>query len=157
MPCQDVTELLEVTLDADDGLESYAFSKRTCGQGIGQAELLLDWLKGRPANYFLTVQADAFLDEFNITDSLEEFLALKHLFAIQGALEVLTGAAPGGLNDAFTAASIEFEDDRTVIRGEISIDIVTDKIKSCGGCGGCGKNEPRRPRKKKTRGTAVAG
>lgn len=157
MPCQDITELLEVTLDANGGLESYAFNKRTCGQGIGQAALLLDWLKGRPVSYFLTAQADAFLEEFDITDSLEEFLVLKHLFAIQGALEVLTGAASGGLNDAFTAASIEFEDDLTVIRGEISIDIVTEKIKSCGGCGGCGKNTPRKSRKKKNRGTAVAG
>lgn len=157
MPCQDITELLEVTLDANDCLESYAFNKRTCGQGIGQASLLIDWLKGRPASYFLNAQAEAFLDEFDITDSLEEFLTLKHLFAIQGALEVLTGTAPGGLNDAFTAASIEFEDDFTVIRGEISIDIVTDKIKSCGGCGGCGTNKPRKSRKKKDRGTAVAG
>lgn len=155
MPCQDVTEVLEVTLDADDCLESYAFNKRTCGQGVGQASLLEDWLKGRPASYFLTAQAAAFLEEFEITDSLEEFLTLKHLFAIQGALEVLTGAEPGGVNDAFTASSIEFEEDRTVIRGEISIDIVTDKIRSCGGCGGCGKKSSRRSRKGSARGTAA--
>ena len=157
MPCQDITETLEVALDANDCLESYAFNKRTCGQGIGQAALLLDWLKGRPASYFLTAQADGFLEEFGVTDSLEEFLTLKHLFAIQGAVEVLTGAAPGGINDAFTAASIEFEDDRTVIRGEISIDIVTDKIKACGGCGGCGTSRPRKARAKRDRGTAIAG
>lgn len=157
MPCQDITELLEITLDANDCLESYAFNKRTCGQGIGQASLLVDWLAGRPTSYFLTVQADEFLNEFHVTDPLEEFLTLKHLFAIQGALEVLTGAAPGGLNDAFTAASIEFEEDKTVIRGEISIDIVTDKIKSCGGCGGCGSNRSGKTRKKKDRGTAVTG
>lgn len=155
MPCQDVTELLEVTLDANDCLESYAFSKRTCGQGVGSTSLLLDWLKGRPADYFFTAQADAFLEEWDITDPIEEFLTLKHLFAIQGALEVLMGRESGGLNDSFTAAAIEFEEDRTMIRGEISIDILTDKIKACGNCGSCGTNTPRRQRKKKSPGAAV--
>lgn len=148
MPCQDVTELLEVTL-LNDCLESYAFSKRTCGQGVGSTSLLLDWLKGRPTEYFLTAQAGAFLEEWDITDPLEEFLTLKHLFAIQGALEVLTGREPGGLNDSFTAASVEVDGDLTAIRGEISIDILTEKIKACGNCGSCGTNAPRRPRKKK--------
>ena len=42
MPCKDVTELLEVVLDSEDRLLDYTFSKRTCGQGVGAASLLIE-------------------------------------------------------------------------------------------------------------------
>lgn len=143
MPCSDVTEVIEVRLDGADVLDSYTFHKRTCGQAVGEASLLLDWVKGRSAEYFLTVDAGAFLEEFRITDSLEEFLALKHLFAIQGAVEVLLGYASGRPDDAFAPSSIIYDDDGTVVRGLIALDIVTEKIAACGNCSGCGKSSRR--------------
>ena len=151
MPCKDITELLEVVLDADECLKNYAFSKRTCGQGIGVSDLLIDQLRGRTLNELLFITAEEFLTEFPIPDSIEEFLSLKHLFAIQGALEVYTGAEPGGVNDAFAAAGIEYGADEISIRGRISVDVVTEKIKSCGGCKGCGKSSPRPKRKRKAK------
>lgn len=144
MPCSDVTEVLEIRLDDADRLESYSFVKRTCGQAVGEAALILDWVRGESADFFLTVQPEDFLDTHGITDSLEEFLVLKHLFAIQSAVEVHFGLAPGRPDDAFAPSAIEYEDGVTVVRGLIALDIVTDKIASCGNCRGCGKTSARR-------------
>ncbi len=147
MPCKDVTELLEVVLDENECLKSYSFSKRSCGQGVGAQSLLIDQLAGRALNELLFKTADEFLDEFSIPNSTEEFLSLKHLFAIQGALEVYTGAEPGGVNDAFAASGIDYDIDETRIFGRVSVDVVTEKIKSCGGCKGCGTKRPSKRRK----------
>lgn len=148
MPCNDVTELLEVTLDADERLVEYHFSKRSCGQGIGAASLLIDQLRGRSLNELLFKTAEEFLNEFPIPDETEEFLSLKHLFAIQGALEVYTGAESGGPNDAFAASDIEYSSEAIRIQGRISVDVVTEKIESCGGCKGCGSARSKSSRKK---------
>jgi hypothetical protein len=148
MPCKDVTELLDVILDENECLKDYAFSKRSCGQGIGTYALIIDQLKGRSLNELLFKTAEEFLTEFPIPDEVEEFLSLKHLFAIQGALEVYTGAESGGVNDAFAAAGIEYGDNESRIYGRISVDIVTEKIKSCGGCKGCGTASTKSKRKK---------
>lgn len=144
MPCKDVTELLEIVLDSEDQLADYMFSKRTCGQGVGAAALLIDQLRGRSAEELLHKTAAEFLDEFPIADPIEEFLSLKHLFAIQGALEVYAGVEAGRASDAFAIAGIEYGEDTTRIRGRIDVDIVTDRIKSCGGCGTCGKADDGR-------------
>ena len=152
MPCSDVTEILEVVLDGDENLLDYSFNKRTCGQGIGVANLIIDQLRGRSLNELLFVTADEFLGEFTIPDPTEEFLSLKHLFAIQGALEVYSGAESGGVNDAFAVSGIDYGENDISIRGMISVDVVTEKIKSCGGCKGCGssRSKPKRKRAKKT-------
>ena len=82
MPCNDVTELIEVVLDRNDRLKEYRFSKRTCGQGVGAQSLLIDQLGGRPLNELLVMTAEEFLTEYPIDDPVEEFLSLKHLFAV---------------------------------------------------------------------------
>lgn len=152
MPCSDVTEILEVILDGDENLLDYSFNKRTCGQGIGVANLIIDQLRGRPLNELLFITAEDFLGEFTIPDPTEEFLSLKHLFAIQGALEVYSGAESCGVNDAFAVSGIDYGENDIHIRGLISVDVVTEKIESCGGCKGCGtkRSKPKRKRAKKT-------
>lgn len=144
MPCKDVTEVLEVVLDADDALKDYRFSKRTCGQGVGAASLLIDQLRGRPMQELLHKTAQEFLSEFPIPDPIEEFLSLKHLFAIQGALEVYAGISSGTKQSAFAVGGVEYGEDETRINGRIEVDILTEKIKSCGGCGSCGSAEEGR-------------
>ncbi len=141
MPCKDVTEVLEVILDPEDRLADYTFSKRTCGQGVGAAALLIEQLRGRTTAELLHKTAAEFLEEFPIADPIEEFLSLKHLFAIQGALEVYAGVEAGRASDAFAVAGIEYGEDMTRIRGRIDVDIVTERIKSCGGCGSCGSDK----------------
>ena len=141
MPCKDVTEIIRVVLDADDRLKEYAFAKRTCGQGVGAESLLIDQLRGASAEKLLVYTAEDFLADFPIADEIEEFLSLKHLFAIQSAMEVLTGKEPGREGDAFAAGEIVFDGNETIIQGRIVVDIVTEKIKSCGGCGSCGSEK----------------
>lgn len=140
MPCKDVTEYIRVVLDASDTLKEYRFIKRTCGQGVGADALLLDQLKGRSLTWFLEADADAFLQEFPAGDELEEFLTLKHFFAIQGALEVLSGKAAGGPGAVCAAAEIACDDSDLVIDARINVDLLTDRIRSCGNCKGCGKS-----------------
>ncbi len=141
MPCNDVTELLEVVLDGEDRLKAYKFLKRTCGQGVGAASLLIEQLEGRSLDELLNKTAGDFLAEFPIFDEIEEFLSLKHLFAIQGALEVLTGRESGDQNAAFAATGITYGEDETCIEGRIAVDVITEKIAACGGCASCGSEK----------------
>ncbi|HNR31179.1 MAG TPA: hypothetical protein PKI11_09835 [Candidatus Hydrogenedentes bacterium] len=138
MPCRDVTELIHVVVDLEDRLKSYRFIKRTCGRGVGADTLLLDTLGGRTVDAILELSPVQLLAEHRITEPLEEFLALKHLIALQSALEVLTGRASGGPGEVCAAAEIAFEDGDTVIHARISVDLLTEEIKSCGNCRSCG-------------------
>lgn len=138
MPCKDLTELIRVTLDQNDRLTDYCFAKRSCGQGIGGNALLLDKLKGSSLAALLEYTAEGFLDEFPPAEEIDEFLSLKHLFALQSALEVLTGKEPGRRGDPFAAGEITYDQDETIVQGRIHIDLLTEKIEACGGCGSCG-------------------
>ena len=139
MPCSDVTELIHVTLDSDERLVDYFFSKRTCGQGVGAGNLLLEQFRGHTVDEILSMDAEGFVSEHPVEDELEEFLGLKHFFAVQSVLEVLTGKEPGGKGDPCAAAEISCEEGRLVVEGQIAVDLVTEKIKSCGNCGKCSK------------------
>jgi hypothetical protein len=138
MPCSDVTEIIEVRLDEQDRLKDYYLSKRTCGQGVGAGNLLIEWFKGWSADEILAYNSDRFLADHPIEDELKEFLSLKHFFAIQSVLEVLTGKEPGGKDDPCAAAEIRTEDGDLIITGQIEVDLVTEKIKACGNCRACG-------------------
>jgi len=141
MPCKDVTELIRVELDASDRLASYRFVKRTCGQGVGADSLLLDELRGQPIDAIMAVDLERFVESHPVEESIEEFLMLKHLVAVQSALAVLTGQADGGPGEICAAAEVAYEDGMTVMDARISVDLVTERIKSCGGCKGCGKTK----------------
>jgi hypothetical protein len=141
MPCKDVTELIRVVLDESDCLKEYVFAKRSCGQGVGAESLLIGQLGGMSLEALLAYTAESFLSEFPIQDELEEFLSLKHLFALQGALEVLTGKEPGRAGDPFAASEIAFDVDETIVAGRIGVDLLVDKIQACGGCASCGSEK----------------
>lgn len=138
MPCKDVTELIHIEVDASDCLHAYRFTKRTCGQGVGMDTLLMPMLGGVHIDAIQSMDPMEFIVQYPVAESIEEFLNLKHLIAIQSTLGVLTGKAPGGKDAICAAAEIAFEDDLTVIDGVISVDLVTEEIKSCGNCKGCG-------------------
>jgi len=144
VPCNDITELIRVVIDAEDRLTHYRFVKRTCGQGVGADALLEPILCGRTVDDILAITPERFLATYPVDRSIEEFLNLKHLIAVQSALEVLTGHAAGGPGDLCAAADIAYDAGATTLDARILVDAVTDKIKSCGGCKGCGK-----PRDKK--------
>jgi hypothetical protein len=144
MPCSDVTELIEVAVDGEDRLRSYRFIKRTCGQGVGADSLLEEQLCGRTVPELIAIAPQDFLDDYPTAEPIEEFLGLKHLIAVQSALEVLTGAAAGGPEEICAAAEISFDGDLTILNGRIAVDLVTEKIESCGGCKGCGKKKRKK-------------
>lgn len=138
MPCSDITEVIEVILDDQDRLKEYTFRKRTCGQGVGSGNLLIGILGGMPVEEIIDMSPDFFLNTWPVEEPLEEFLGLKHLIAVQSALEVLVGRASGGAGEICAAAEIGFEEDATVLVARISVDLITEKIKACGNCRGCG-------------------
>lgn len=135
--------MMEVVVDADDRLKSYTFSKRTCGRGVGVATLLVDCLAGRTVDEILAYRPEDFLADYPVEDELEEFLGLKHLIAVQSVLEVLTGRASGGRHEACAAAEIAHENGDIVIDARIRVDLVTEKVKSCGNCKGCGTKKAK--------------
>jgi hypothetical protein len=139
MPCNDITELIRVVLDDSDRLLDYRFVKRTCGQGVGVDTLLLPVLAGQRVDEILAISPEQFLEVHPCAEAIEEFLALKHLIAVQAALEVLTGRASGGPGELCAAAEISYENGACVLEARITVEAVTEKIRSCGGCRGCGK------------------
>lgn len=145
MPCKDVTERIRVAFDDGDRLTDYYYRKRSCGQGVGAGALLIDAFRGKDAAWFLDADPVALIDAMAIADELEEFLAYKHFFAVQGAVEVLLGKAAGVPGQDCIAAEVayDYETGETVIEGEIPVDLLTEKIRSCGGCKACGK--PQKP------------
>jgi hypothetical protein len=141
VPCNDVTEVIEASVDSADCLKEYRLSKRTCGQAVGEEALLLDVLRGRSLDDILSLDPEAFAQAHPAPDEIHQFLQLKHLFALQSALAVLAGRATGGPGQACSAASIRMEGEDVVIDGRIYVDILTEKIKSCGNCGSCGSTK----------------
>ncbi len=138
MPCQDVTEEIVLTLDANDKIKDYQLIKQSCGRAVGEANLLSSWVCGQSIEDFLAVHVEAFLDHFAIEDETEEFLHLKHFFALKIASQVLVGAEPGGPLESCAVESITCDAEGMVIHAHLSVDLLTTKIKSCGRCVGCG-------------------
>lgn len=138
MPCSDITEMIHVAVDAQGRLADYNFTKRTCGQGVGAGSLLVEHLRGVCIETILDMDPAAFLEHHPVAEPLEEFLSLKHLIALQSALEVLTGRASGGPREVCAAAEIGGEGGEVHIDARIKVDLVTERIKSCGNCRSCG-------------------
>lgn len=151
MPCNDVTEIIQVTLDSEDRLTKYLFAKKTCGRGVGHASLLLEELSGRSAEEILSLGPDDIRRETGI----EDFLRQKHLMALQGAMAILTGEAYGGVTDWCAPLEIVREGDETLIRARILVDILTERIAACGGRAGCGCKSRRAARAASRRASAV--
>lgn len=143
MPCKDVSERLTVTIDDDDRLVSYRFIKRTCGRGVGVDDLLSGYLVGQQARQILAITPDQCLEETGAPEGIEEFLALKHLVAIQAALESLLGLDARD-DDGFCMPLECVYDGQTTMEASIRVDLVTERIKSCGGCKGCGTKRAKR-------------
>ncbi|MBI3118903.1 MAG: hypothetical protein HYZ00_09470, partial [Candidatus Hydrogenedentes bacterium] len=135
----DVTEIIRVEVDAEDRLKSYRFIKRTCGQGVGTDALLAPEICGQQIENLVALRPEEFLAEHPVQEPLEEFLHLKHLIAVQSALEVMMGRAECGPEALCAAAEVSYEDGDTILEARIKVDLVTEAIKACGSCRSCGK------------------
>jgi hypothetical protein len=138
MPCNDVTEILRLVLDADDRLSEYSLTKLTCGGVLGKEALLKKWCGGLPAREILATDIDAFCAKFPTDDAAVEFVRLKHLLALQKGLSALLGDQSARPDDAIAIESIEHGPLGTQMIALIKVDAVTKEIQSCGRCVGCG-------------------
>jgi len=145
MPCSDVTEVFHAVIDDDDRLVGYRFLKRNCGKGVGADSLLEEVFAGQTVDELLAIAPEDFLEAHPPAAPIEEFLGLKHLIALQSVLEVLTGRASGSADQICAAAEIGYEDGLTTIDARIQVDLVTEKINSCGSCRSCGTKKKTKP------------
>lgn len=142
MPCNDITEVIRLHIDADDKIYDYTLNKRTCGAEIGQASLLKDFFGRYALNDISTLDDASMVEQYaDVMLESDEFLYFKHFFAVQEAVRVLLGESAGAAGDACAASTIIAENDGLTFEGMISVDAVTEKIKSCGNCGQCGSRK----------------
>jgi hypothetical protein len=137
MPCHDVSEILRLKLDGGDQLLEYQLSKQTCGKAVGVDDLLMGELAGFSSVDILSLEPDDFVAQEPLVEVA--FLRLKHLFALQAGIRVLIGQEAGGRLSPITVVQIEYENETMILEADISVDMITNQIKSCGACGGCGK------------------
>ena len=145
MPCDDITEWVEVELNSSDCLKSYNLNKRTCGAEIGTQSFLLTLLAGQSVNQILEKKPLVLLQEVDIENETDEFFALKHLFALQETLSSFIGITSSAPEASCAIAQIDYSAEQTNISAALSIVALTEKIKSCGACGSCGKSKKRQP------------
>ncbi len=134
MPCSDVTEWLELTLDQDDGVTDFVLQKDTCGAPVGNA-LLLEYIQGIDPQRLLDVSLLELVPTVHDARHLDQFLLSKQLYALQEALAVYTGVKSGGKGELFTVEKLEYGPANTVIKGLVRVDLITEKIRACGNCG----------------------
>jgi hypothetical protein len=145
MPCNDVTELLELTLDADDRVRAYSLAKNTCGAPVASRLELTSFIAGRHIDELTDRTLMQIVESAGGGEAappprikfLDEFMLQKQLGALQRALAVYRGAEPGGKDDAFAMASIDFDGLETRIVGLLRVDLLTAEIEACGGCSSC--------------------
>lgn len=137
MPCDDVTELLQVVLDSGNRLLGYVLSKRSCGRAVGEKALLLEELAGLSDSEILALDAETFADPDGVLGDAEFVLRFKHLIALQGGLRVIGGEEPGGVADPVRVGQVTWDDGELILDAVISVDVITEQIESCGRCKGC--------------------
>jgi len=142
---------MRVVLDSDERLTDYRLIKRTCGATVGGDAILLDTFLNRPFGDILELDVDSFCEQYPVAEDYLQFLYLKHFISLHAVLRVYTGHQSGGVEDFCTISGISSENGSVIIDAEIAVDVVTEKIKSCGRCEGCGTKQAARRRRKRKR------
>lgn len=133
MPCSDVTEYLQVTLNAEDQLLGYNLQKNTCGAPVGN-ELLLEYLHGMSVDALLTTTLTEVVPELDDAKRIDQFLLTKQFFALQSALRVYVGQDGGTLTDLFVVEKIDIGAEQVEISGLVKVDLIAEQIKACNNC-----------------------
>ncbi|MCH7504368.1 hypothetical protein IID04_01870 [PVC group bacterium] len=134
MPCSDVTEIIELTLDSDEMLQDFILTKKSCGKSVGGRELL-PYIKGKPVQELMNAVVEDYVPDLDQLDPISEFLLCKHLYSIQVCLGVFLGMGRGKKSDVFAIENVKYETSgTTTIEGLINLALKTEEIKSCHGC-----------------------
>lgn len=137
MPCKDITDSIKIQLDPNNRFVRYALRKKTCQGEVGRKNLLGKWLKDKPVDDILLFTPEEALRAHPTKSNTWEYLTLKHFLSVKSALAALVGIEAGGINDHCTIESIEYGPEGTLLLAHISVDGITEEIKSCGGCANC--------------------
>ncbi len=131
MPCNDLTEILKISLDNDSCLIDYSLKKLTCERAVVDSSLILKILKGLSADEILGASIESISPQKPPEDDTERYLQVKHLQAVQSGLEVLMGYREGKPDDKCVIESINHGPDGTELTARIKLGLRTDDIKSC--------------------------
>ncbi len=134
MPCDNPAEQIRITLDEHGCLTGYQLTKQVCGQDIGPRSLISDCLLGLSVEQLLAINAEQLCSLSHPENDAARFLHLKHLFAIQSALEAYTGRSDGSRNSPCMVAEIGYDQGQIIIDADISVELTTEKIRACPGC-----------------------
>lgn len=145
MPCNNISDVLEMTIGDDDRITSYSLTKLSCGGAVPGTRTIKKWLTNITIDELLVVEPDQFLDAHPTDDEVLEYLLLKHFFSARAGAAAILGKEPFGAEDFCTIESISQTPEGLKARASIRIDAITDEIKGCGRC--CGSKNPI-PRKK---------
>ncbi|MBI2463784.1 hypothetical protein HYV57_02420 [Candidatus Peregrinibacteria bacterium] len=138
MPCNDVTEVLRLILDKEDRVIEYGLHKKTCGGSVGDPSLLGFWARGRLSTEIMDASPEDFLQKYPTDDIIQEFLRLKHFFALQNGLKVLFGLESGSLQASCIVDKIVYTSEGIEFTAQVKVRVLTRQIKACGSCMSCG-------------------
>ena len=137
MPCSDVTEVVEIRLDAHDRIVSYRLRKRTCGGSLGMPSLIKGWVTGKSVTELIESDPSEFLAAHEPRTITGELVHLKHYVAVRKTCQAIIGQTSdddiAGLID-----SIIYDADGMDVVAIISSEVMSEEIKACAGCGTCG-------------------
>jgi len=92
-------------------------------------------LKNRSIPAILKIEPASLRLDYIAQSEIEDFLRLNNLFALQMALNTFIGGqAGGGKNASCRIAEVDYSSDGIIIEADISVDIITKRIKACGPC-----------------------
>lgn len=140
MPCNNISDVLELTIGSDDKIADYSLTKRSCGGAVPASRTIKTWLSSITIDELLLVNPDQFLNAHPTDDEVLEYLLLKHFFSARAGAAAILGKEPFGAEDFCTIETIEQTSEGLKATALIRIDAVTDEIKSCGRC--CGSKNP---------------
>lgn len=133
MPCNDITEIVKLTLDSSDRITDYSLHKEMCGGSVAGRGLIRDLVKQVSVDNVLALSPAEAIDGYERDETLT-YLRLKHLFTIQSLLREYTGVARPQDSNLIEMLSVEQSEAGIALVARVALDALTDRIRACGLC-----------------------
>ncbi len=131
MPCKDSTSRVRVTLDADERLLDFDFSKITCSQTIGGETGYKQWCTGKTIEAIAALEFSDLVRDLGLTQTEEQFFLYLEWDALRSAIAQYQGRQEDIDSDRYQVASISWEDGRIEISQVIRPPTEMPKIIPC--------------------------